>query len=158
MKAYQLSTQFAVALFSVFLVSGCGKEPQEPRELSAAEKVLQGEHQLRKMAERTEVNSRISGGFFLFVGGMSGKTSTDVSVKFSWKMNDGTYAISSLPIEKIRVKLDEKAIAPTVTFHYSGFLGDANDLQSLMMRRVDYAVVTTTEANWPIQVDLPLNQ
>lgn len=82
---------------------------------SQAEEILKGEHHLRKMAERVDVNSKISVSFFLFVGDVNGTSSTAVSVKFVWRMNDGTYAISSLPIEKICVKLDEKAIEPSIS-------------------------------------------
>src|SRR3989344_5059662 len=62
--------------------------------------VLQGEHQLRKMGQVRESSSSLSGGFFLFVGGVSGSSSNRVNVKFAWQLNDGTYAVSSLPLEK----------------------------------------------------------
>jgi hypothetical protein len=144
----------SILLAGVSMVGcGCGNAP------SKAEPILAGEHQLRKMAERTEVNSRISGGFFLFVGGISGTTQTAVNVKFAWKMNDGTYAISSLPLERIRVRIDENVAAPTIKFRWRPFGGEwTPQPQYLMDNYVSYALITAKESDWPVQVSLPLNQ
>lgn len=136
-------------------VAGCGERSREP---SQAEQILKGEHQLRKMAERTDVNSNISASFFLFIGDLSGTTTTTVSVKFAWKMNDGVYALSSLPLEKIRIKLDEKATTPTIKFRWRRYIsGGTPQIQYLMDHYVSYAVVTVRESDWPVQVNLPLN-
>jgi len=144
-----------VLIAGIFAV-GCQRGPLPP---SQAEQILQGEHKLRKMAERTDINSRISGSFFLFVGDITGEVKTSVSVKFAWEMNDGTYAISSLPLEKIRVKLDEKATTPTIKFRWVRWdrPRSAAQVQTLMDYYVSYAVVTVRESDWPIQVNLPLN-
>ena len=124
---------------------------------SQAEQILKGEHKLRKIAERTDVNSKISGSFFLFVGGLNGKAETTVSVKFAWEMNDGTYALSSLPLEKIRVKLDENATTPTIKFRWTRSYPNP-EVQELMDNYVIYAVISVRESDWPVQVNLPLNQ
>ena len=143
-----------VLLAGLFAV-GCSQRPLPP---SQAEQILQGEHKLRKMTERTDINARISGIFFLFIGNISGTMNTSVSVKFAWEMNDGTYAISSLPLEKIRVKLDEKATTPTIKFRWRPWnRRDTAEIQTLMDYYVSYAVVTVRESDWPIQVNLPLN-
>lgn len=144
-----------VLLVGLFAV-GCSQSTPPPP--SQAEQILKGEHKLRKMAERTEVNSRISGSFFLFVGNVSGTTETNISVKFAWEMNDGIYAISSLPLEKIRVKFDEKAETPTIKFRWRPWRRhDTAQVQTLMDDYVSYAVVIVRESDWPIQVNLPLN-
>ncbi len=144
----------AFVLLTGLLVVGCDEPPQLP---SKTEQILQGDHKLRKMVERTETNSHISGGFFLFVGALNGGTTTNVSVKFAWEMNDGTYAISSLPIEKIRIKLDEKVATPTIKFRW-GPCRNTRRTQHLMDDHVLYAVITAKESDWPVQVNLPLNQ
>ena len=144
-------------LVGLFFMVGCNEQASQPP--SEAERVLKGEHKLRKMAERMDVNSRISGSFFIFVGGLSGTTKTTVSVKFAWEMNDGIYAFSSLPLEKIRVKLDEKATTPTIKFLWRRWQGRGTpEVQGLMDDYVSYAVVTVRESDWPTQVSLPLNQ
>ena len=143
----------AIVLLAGFFMTGCSE--QLPRPPSQAEQILGGEHKLRKMIERTGTNSNISGGFFLFAGALNGGTTTNVLVKFAWEMNDGTYAISSLPLEKIRVKLDEKVATPTIKFRWGS--DNTSDVQHLMDQHVLYAVITARESDWPVQVNLPLN-
>lgn len=150
----------AIFVALVLPLTGCDSGPPEPPKPTKAEILLDGIHQLRKMSERTEVNSRISGGFFLVLGTLEGKSKTTISVKFAWQMNDGTYAISSLPLEKIRVRLDEKIAAPTIEFNRwrrCDVWCAENGLQPLIDDSVEYAVITVKENDWPIQVDLPLN-
>ena len=74
-------------------------------------------------------------------------------------MNDGTYAISSLPLEKIRVKLDKEATTPTIKFKWHPWHGNRGtpQVQYLMDYHVIYALITAKEGDWPIQVNLPLN-
>ena len=146
-------TSMALVLLTGLFMAGCEQPPPPP---SQAEQILKGEHKLRKMVERTETNSNISGGFFLFVGALSGGTTTSMLVKFAWEMNDGTYALSSLPLEKIRIKLDEDITTPTIKFRW-GPSNHPQTLQRLIDSNVLYAVITAKESDWPIQVNLPLN-
>lgn len=142
----------------VLPLAGCKED--EPPKPTKAEILLNGTHNLRKMSERTEVNSHISGGFFLVFGILEGGSKTTISVKFAWQMNDGTYAISSLPLEKIRVKLDNKITTPTIEFNRwqrCDAWCDNNSLQGLIHDSVEYAIITVKESDWPIQVNLPLN-
>ncbi len=156
MKKIAVVLVLLVGLFVMVFMVGCEKKTEQP---SQAEQILKDEHILRKMAERTDVNSNISASFFLFVGGFSETTKTTVSVKFAWKMNDGTYALSSLPLEKIRVKLDESTTTPTIKFRWRPWkLCRTPQVQDLMDDYVLYAVVTVKENDWPVQVSLPLNQ
>lgn len=144
--------KLASVLF-VALLAACSPHEQNP---STADPILRGEHLLRKMVNRTETESRVSAGFFLVVGDVGATTSTSVSVKFAWKMNDGIYAISSLPLEKIRIQVDEKADVPTMKFRWQRCY--TKELQELMNRCVLYALVTAREKDWPVQISLPLNQ
>lgn len=154
-----------VILFSLFSI-GCSesdskKEPSSKKEeiLSPIGKILVGEHRLRRMAEYMDVNPKISASFFVVMGSISNTTNTIVSVKFAWEMNDGIYAISSLPLEKIRIKIDEKVLTPTIKFRWSLSRVDTpNQIQDLMEKNVIFAVLTLKEDDWPINVKLPLSQ
>lgn len=153
MKKISLAVILLVVAFNII---GCGKPPRGP---SQAEQVFNGDHKLRRIAERTDINSQISGAFFMFVGGVSGSTSTSVSVKFAWQMNDGVYAYSSLPLEKIRVNPDENATTPTIKFRWRGWNYNwAPQVQDLMDNYVTYAVITIREKDWPVQINMPLSK
>ena len=149
----------AAIAFAGLFVAGCSDKGPEPP--SKAQAILGGEHKLRKMVERTDMKTSASGGFFLFVGGFETSAKTSVTVKFAWQMNDGTYAISSLPLEKIRVKLDDGAAVPTIKFrwrpYYSPRPRRTPQVQELMDTFVLYAVVTVRERDWPVHIQLPLN-
>lgn len=158
---------FIIGIFVLLMAfSAIGCEKKEEGALAEHQRIIGeiigGEHRLRKMSERTNMESKTSGSFFILLGDFRSSTETKVHVKFAWEMNDGTYAISSLPLEKIRIKIDEKAKTPTVQFVWNlgCFFGCRNyrDLQYMMDHAVDYAVVTARDLDWPAQVDLPLNQ
>lgn len=133
---------------------GCDNAQQKP---SFAERMLGGEHKLRKMGERIETSSRISGGYFLFWGSLEGSATTNVTVTFAWRLNDGTYAISSLPIEKIRIAFNEKAETPTIKFGWGSFCWGQTIQELMDSEGMLYAVVTIRENDWPTQINLPLN-
>ncbi len=150
-----------VLLVGIFVVGCVSREENshvsQPY-ISQAEPILKGEHKLRKMIQQTGTNSEISGSFFLCIGDLYGSTKTIVSVKFAWEMNDGTYAISSLPLEKIRVKIDENATIPTIKFRWREWNNSTTpQTQELMDNNILYAVITTKSNDWPIQVNFPLN-
>lgn len=128
-------------------------------ETTGVGKILQGEHALRKLASSTESTYHASGGMFFLIGSYSANGKTETVVKFAWLMNDGkTWAISSLPLERIRVRLTDKEIAPTIKFAWLRGPIFKRTLQDLMDREVTYAVITCNGKNWPINVQMPLNK
>lgn len=127
-------------------------------EAKKVENIFKGEHKLRKMAERSEQYSEISGGFFLIAGSLSGKGETITTIKFAWEMNEGTYAISSLPLEKIRVKFNNNVEIPTIYFQSESKPDYYDELQKMLNHSILYAVVTCKESDWPVQIQLPLNK
>ena len=92
---------------------------QEKRtELSSKEYKL---WRLRDQGERTHVRGVLDGGFFLFIGGVRGhiqQESVDI-VRFAFLDND-EYAIVTLPLERIRIKLDAGLQGdPLIRFNFS---------------------------------------
>lgn len=140
------------------------QQQEEIKKLPLAQQVLIGTHPLRKILESKETKTKLSAGFFLFMGGFDGEKKTDWLVKFAWEMNDGTYAISSLPIEKIRIRFNNEIAVPTVEFrvtnniwHESSYCSN-QDLQELIgSGYVSCVVITVKESDWPAQINLPLN-
>lgn len=138
-------------------LSNCTIEHKE-KPISDAGKLLSGTHPLRRMVSASETNSNLSGGYFLFFGGMSGETQTSQLVKFAWLMNDGvSYSISSLPLEKIRVQFNDTISIPTIKYNYARKNLGLEDVQYYMDHFVHYAVVTVREQDWQVQINLPLS-
>lgn len=134
------------------VISGCQGEQRD----SPAALILQGEHQLRKVVERVESKSSFSGGFFLFVGIMEGNTESYSKVRFAWQMNDGTYALSSLPMDRVRVKIDNSVATPTIKFRW--VKTQITRIDTLMAYYVTYALVTCKDSDWPVNIRMPLNE
>lgn len=106
-------------LFLIILVSACAS----PEAKVSTNSVLffSGKHSLQRLVQYGEVESQLGGGGFFFLGigagSISGETKNKYSVKFAWKSNeDESFIISSIPLEKVRVKFDEKAEVPQVEF------------------------------------------
>lgn len=151
-----MKTKNFLYLCLCLLAISCSKK--EEQEESQASIMLKGNHELRKMKDFVGVTSSSSASFFLIMGDQSQESKTEVCVKFSWKMNDGTYAISSLPIEKFRIKLDSTATTPSIKFRWIRY--DSNHIaqtQELMDGYVCYAVLIIREEDWPTEIKLPLN-
>jgi hypothetical protein len=135
---------------------------KKEKEESQAGLMLRGEHELRKMNNFTSTNSKTNASFFLISSNFNQEKKEDLQVKFAWKMNDGTYAISSLPLEKIRIKFDPNSQAPVIKFKWIRYPFGINyrvaQTQELMDKYVCYAVLVIREEDWPTKIHLPLNE
>jgi hypothetical protein len=187
-------------LISVIAVTiGCTEYDKNP--YNEVKEFYETPHQLRKMFTKEEevtiktpANGSLSGGFFLFIGAVSGeyKEGTETKyaatyVRFAWEIKDNTYVITTLPLEKIRIKLTEQTEAPTVSFVLDQFAinEEFNDLirqvrfstgenrVNRTLRRIlanyyepneafskylAYAVFTARSEDWPTNINLPANK
>lgn len=146
-------------LLGCILVASCGKESKT--EESPLNQIFSGEHELRKMKNFSSIDSKAGSSFFLFSGNLSAESKGRVYIIFSWKMNDGTYAISRLPIERFRIKLVQTESTPIVKYKwrpYQGFMVNVTDnLQEVMDYYINYALLIINEKDWPEDIGLPLN-
>lgn len=192
-KMIGLMTLVIVGLFMV----GCSRYDKNP--LGEVKGFYETPHQLRKMfvadqevTVREPSRGSMSGGFFLFIGGVSGEYKEGTTakyqvthVRFAWEIKDNTYVITTLPLEKIRIKLVEKAETPTVSFFLDEFKVNekfenlqyprntyervkqrVEDNLSRILRNyynphealaqyLDYAVFTVGDGDWPKNINLP---
>lgn len=158
-------------------------------------------HQLRKMfvkaeevTEKRPGKGRLSGGFFMFLGGISGNFEggtetryTATNVRFAWEIQDNAYVITTLPLEKIRIKLVDKVQSPTVSFtldelavnkefgaqtenmyydegkrkvheNLRRILANYYDPHEALAKYLAYATFTVRASDWPSDINLPVNQ
>lgn len=188
---------FTVLILATAFMAGCSQGYYK-NPLDEVKPFYETPHQLRKMfVQEEEVTIRepsrgsVSGGFFLFAGGISGdyKEGTTIKyqvthVRFAWEIKDNTYIITTLPLEKIRIKLVEKSDAPTVSFFLDEFMvnqkleqvrygksGEAEtqaieDKLGRFLRNyynpheafaqyLEYAIFTVVDGDWPLNINLP---
>lgn len=182
-----------------FSMAGCGQDNRGKLLLDEVKGFYEDPHEIRKMFVKDEEmtikepgRGHFSGGFFLFMGGVSGdyKEGTEIkqvvnNVRFAWEIKDKTYSITTLPLEKIRIKLVEKG-EPTVSFFLNAFtinecfrvgnyvfpiykdqeessgvgriLRNYYNPSETFTRYLEYAVFTVKSEDWPVNINLPVNQ
>lgn len=146
-----------IVYVSIFVcIMGCEDVPVPDK----VGEVLRGEHRLRKLTESRDSQSKVSASFFLFFGNFNRNNSSDASIKFAIQLKDSSYAICSLPLEKIRIKFNELDTLPVMKFRWIPSPGGTREFQidEIMSNYVRYAVISVRQSDWPIQVSLPLNK
>lgn len=126
---YSKVLSLSVVLIAALTFSACSRYDKNPYTL-AVKAFYEAPHGLRKMFNKEEKvvtkipsEGSMSGGFFLFIGGVSGsyKEGTTVEhniayVRFAWDVGNNTYAIANVPLDKVRVRIADKIEVPTVAF------------------------------------------
>ena len=135
------------------------KEQQGQQRLA---QVISGYHPLRQIAEHDATNSSFSGSFFVFAGGMSGGTETVQQVTFSWKNNSNQYQFMTVPLDKIRVEMQDDLTLPYVIFNQrEGSItqnaADWNNSPSSddILYFVDSITICVNPKDWPVNIHLP---
>jgi hypothetical protein len=142
-----------LVIIALFGLTACGPKSK------SIDDIFRGEHQLRKMGQLVGSKDKTKESFFLITYNQNETKITVVAIKFAWKMNDSTYALSSLPMEKIRIKLDKNVTVPTIKFRWNPNSGNNIDLiQELMDNDIVYALITVNEKDWPTDISLPMNR
>jgi hypothetical protein len=175
-----------------------------PNPINEVKKFYGTPHQLRKMFVKDETvtekepgRGSVSGGFFLFLGGVGGeyqegteRTYVTTHVRLAWEIENSLYVISTLPLDKIRIKLTEEVNPPTIAFFLDenwinqiyavqgaivenkrnqktravgvletdGILKDYYTPNEALSRYLAYAIITVRSADWPSNINLPVNQ
>ena len=173
----------AVAVIGIgMMLTGCSDPKDNPYNQTRG--FWENSHQLRKMFVKDvkfkkPAKGSFSGGFFLLLGGVSGKYEGEKEyaatyVRFAWEIEDNTYHIATLPLEKIRIKIVENIKTPTVSFflneyrisrdlnpidysYTSRILKDYYNPQPVFEEYLKYVTVTCKDSDWPTEIKLPLD-
>ncbi len=150
---------FLVLLLMIVLFYGCkAKENMEFESPSIEKQMLGGFHPLKKMISNTENQSSANAGFFLFAGSLHQESSQIETVQFSWETNDGSYAISKVRIEDVRIRICKSVTTPYIEFHYEEPCHlFSQKLQELIEESVQYIEIFCNESDWPTDIQLPMN-
>ncbi len=151
MRNILIAILILMALGAIILMGGCGQKDNE---------LTKGQHPLRKMVSQNNIKQSF-GGFFLFgLGSIGGQSENNIRVHFSWLTNDGTYAITSAPIEKFRIKIDNNVQNPFIEFIDTsrGQMVYRTIEKFLDYCPPNYILVTCRDEDWPKDIQLPLNR
>lgn len=125
---------FAIVIAAMF--AGC-EMPQQCN----CQSVLEGSHELRLIRK----DSASTDGAYTVV--------TDNTVRYMWKMNDSAFVMSTLPIDKVRVKIDETVDVPYIKYRWVP-CAPASDVQYVMNEKVIYAVLTCASKDCPPEFNM----
>ena len=152
-----------IFFLALTLIVGCTDYNKEWK--TAYNSFLQGSHELRKMR-----SSQIEGGWQAwFILGIGSAHSEDpkTQVTFAWKESvRGTYVISSVPIEHIRVKIDNSIKTPSIEFvrdkwYDRTVFGERPDIDEMYgyihrLPEVSVVIISCRDDQWIQDIRLPL--
>lgn len=140
---------------AVFFLTSCYIEKKEKSRL---ESNLEGTHQLRKMLQSSQTAGKFAGSFFLFSDSAYGEQRSEPIVSFAWQMKDSSYALSTLPFGKIRVKIADTVTVPSVKFRWvNKYEINPDNMHDVMNYAIIYAEISARAADWPQNISLPMN-
>ncbi len=116
---------------------------------------------LQKMRTGASQMVAVEASWFIF-GSAKAESGPEARVYFSWPLGDESYTISSLPIERIRVRTDERD-RPSIHFNLrpscTGKVMEARRFETLqdgIDSCVAYATITCAVKDWQPSVQMPL--
>lgn len=146
-----------MVLLAVVCLTSCTVTPVPSRITPA----LAGEHTLRKFNKDTYVSSSWSASYFLIFGSAHGKEKEERRIAFSWLSNDSTYIYSTVTLDKVRIKFDNQAEEPYVTFYNLESSDGGNwepnpntDMQEIMDGYIGHIVIHCRPEDYSKDVNL----
>lgn len=150
-----MKTNLLLLIVIICCLSSCKNESSRESKIGL---ILKGNHSIRKMNETNESNKSTNSSFFIF-GSIKEKSFSGPVVSFAWELNDSTYILSTLSLNKIRIVFNEKNIVPSIKFRWntsrSGYSCD--NMEKIMSENIIYAVISIRKEDWPQEIHLPMN-
>lgn len=146
---------FVLSIFILLLsMAGCICE----QNAESSDDFFAGPHELRKMVNLFTTESNLCGGFFIFMGSISGNGSSQIRVTFSWKAKNGEYITTTLDVENIKIKLNENIKEPVVYFSTKVKYSDSSAISEpwRINSNIKYATVECKSEDWKVDVSLPM--
>lgn len=140
------------ALLATILLFSCNWD----KEQKDFERYFKGNKELRRISQQeVKTPQTFSASYFLFFGSAESSGGDKINyIAFSWKNADGEYVLSKVPIEKTRIKFDENAKTPYITFGYNDepWVGNEQsvnaDINHQIEINIDYIVIHCRESDY----------
>jgi hypothetical protein len=105
---------------AVLMIVSCAK-PKPERTLQEQLQVagVMGEHTISLLSNEPAIHGSMQGSFFFGCGGVSGTTSTENTLRFSWTIKPNQYLFTTIPEKQVQVVIDSTKDVPTVEFKFN---------------------------------------
>ena len=104
--------------------------------------------ELRQLVNSENTNTKSYGSYFLIGGSYSSKTETDISIKVFAKV-DGYFRVVNIPIENVRVNINNKINKPTLQINYTEEKLTASNLLDNHSYNINYYIINCPERYLP---------
>ncbi|TRZ48510.1 hypothetical protein D4S03_09730 [bacterium] len=115
MKNYLVSI-FVLVLVSTLVLAACGPTPTPTREQQLSETGLFGRHAIEGVTIENGFEGKVSGGFFLFAGGVNGQISSTTKYIISWYPTPEKYTTTEVLRSLIVVNIVADQDEPEIEF------------------------------------------
>jgi hypothetical protein len=126
------------------------------------DKIFSGNHELRRL-DYLDIKHPANFGasyFLLFAHASGSGESTEQYISFSWKLKNGEYVLSKVPMEQIRVKFEASAVKPYISFGYNletiqlGGRSANSMIPYIVKYGMDYVVVHCRESDYKPKIEI----
>lgn len=104
---------FTISLLLTLLFTSCIDDNTQ-----LYNKVLGGNHELRKFNVKTTKSESTSGWYFVVMGGYSKNSTESTTVRFYFLNNNNEYQLMEKPLNKVNIKIDSTVTTPYVKFYW----------------------------------------
>lgn len=157
---------------SVIILQSCEESQanSEKENTITCAQILSGQHELHQMNTVSYVKGgeqRTTASFFLITGSYESKHIPDTIVSdvyFYWKGFDSAYTKSKIPVNNLRIIINDSIKTPSIKFKwYCREIGHScnydmtNDqtMERFYDRHVIEAIVTCKSIDWPASISIP---
>lgn len=155
--AFSLSAVFNIGIVALMflamtnLLSSCDGDKPDP---TAYEKVLGGEHELRKFNVKTENSHVTHGSYFLLMGSYTSRDVSETNVRFYFKNHRGEYQFMELSLEDVNIKTDSTVSEPFVKFFWNENGHDEDEWRMMYQYDVTGVVIHCKEEDFQPEINI----
>lgn len=104
--------------------------------------------ELRQIVNAENITTKSHGSYFLIGGSYSSETENKLSIKVFAKV-DGYFRVIDIPIEEVRVNIDNKLNKPTLQINYEGTKYTSSNLLDNYNYWINYYIINCPEKFLP---------
>lgn len=139
----------------ILLIVGCctSENKNEPAP-NPYEKILGGEHPLRKFNVNNSIENKVDAWYFLVVGQYSSQNIENTKVRFYFLNCKNEYQLLEFPLEKVNIKVDTNAMVPFVKFYWNNHNRDETQYNQMYENDITRVVIHCRENDFQPSINI----